>query len=255
MNSGCDVCVVGGGPAGLAAAIALQLRGLQVIVADGLRPPIDKACGEGLMPDSLSTLEALGIVIPSGLGRKFLGIRFVDKDRRVDGDFGDAHGLGVRRTILHERMVARAEACGVMLRWGAPVIGLNHDGVATTAGTIRARWIVGADGARSRVREWAGLHASLHYRRRYAYRRHFRIAPWSPRMEVHWGDDCQAYVTPLGASQVCVAVVSRNPQLRLDAALDAFPELRAGIAGARPLSSERGAVTSMHSLRQCRPCR
>src|SRR5260221_10070000 len=49
-----DVGVVGGGPAGLAAAIALQLRGFRVFVAAGMRPPIDKACGEGLMPDSVA---------------------------------------------------------------------------------------------------------------------------------------------------------------------------------------------------------
>ncbi len=48
----CDALIVGGGPAGLAAAIALRQKGLDVLVADALRPPIDKACGEGLMPDA-----------------------------------------------------------------------------------------------------------------------------------------------------------------------------------------------------------
>ena len=48
-----DVFILGGGPAGLAAAIAARRRGLRVILADAERPPIDKACGEGLMPDSL----------------------------------------------------------------------------------------------------------------------------------------------------------------------------------------------------------
>ena len=52
-----DVFVVGGGPAGLAAAIAARQRGLSVTLADGSEPPIDKPCGEGLMPE---TLEALG---------------------------------------------------------------------------------------------------------------------------------------------------------------------------------------------------
>jgi hypothetical protein len=85
MSSTWDVCVVGGGPAGLAAAIALRLRGLQVVVADGLRPPIDKACGEGLMPDALR-MQRLGIEIPAELCRKFW-VRFVDNEREVDGDF------------------------------------------------------------------------------------------------------------------------------------------------------------------------
>ena len=54
-----DVFVIGGGPAGLAMAIAARQRGLSVLVVDGMQPPIDKACGEGLMPDGLAALERL----------------------------------------------------------------------------------------------------------------------------------------------------------------------------------------------------
>ena len=64
MLDSTDVFVIGGGPAGLAAAIAARQRGFRVIVADGMRPPIDKACGEGLMPDGLAALERLGIRVP-----------------------------------------------------------------------------------------------------------------------------------------------------------------------------------------------
>ena len=46
---------------GLATAIALRGRGFSVTVADPAQPPIDKACGEGLMPDALASL-ALGEV-------------------------------------------------------------------------------------------------------------------------------------------------------------------------------------------------
>ena len=62
MNS-TDVFVVGGGPAGLAMAIAARQRGFRVVVADGQQPPIDKACGEGLMPDGLAALERLGVSV------------------------------------------------------------------------------------------------------------------------------------------------------------------------------------------------
>src|SRR5204862_8051575 len=48
-----DVFVIGGGPAGLAAAIAARRRGFDVTLADGAVPPIDKACGEGIMPDGI----------------------------------------------------------------------------------------------------------------------------------------------------------------------------------------------------------
>jgi len=51
-----DVLVVGGGPAGLSAAIALRQKGIDCVVVEALSPAIDKACGEGLMPDTLATL-------------------------------------------------------------------------------------------------------------------------------------------------------------------------------------------------------
>ena len=54
-----DVFVIGGGPAGLAAAIAARRRGLDVTVADCSVPPIDKACGEGIMPDGLAATKMI----------------------------------------------------------------------------------------------------------------------------------------------------------------------------------------------------
>src|SRR5712675_409899 len=106
-----DVFVIGGGPAGLATAIAARQLGLNVVVADGTKPPIDKPCGEGLMPDGRAALEQLGISIPAETGYSFRGIRFVSGELRVDASFPNGMGQGVRRTILHSLMVARAEAC------------------------------------------------------------------------------------------------------------------------------------------------
>ena len=74
-----DVFVIGGGPAGLAAAIAARQRGFDVLVADGAEPPIDKACGEGLLPDGLAALERL-----VGAGRPWGGrSRCLEVSRRM----------------------------------------------------------------------------------------------------------------------------------------------------------------------------
>ena len=75
-----DLFVVGGGPAGLAAALAARKRGFQVVVADRARPPIDKACGEGLMPDGVAALREIGVELTAADGVPFRGIRFLDGD-------------------------------------------------------------------------------------------------------------------------------------------------------------------------------
>ncbi len=78
-----DVFICGGGPAGLAAAIACRLHGFDVIVADCAKPPIDKACGEGLLPDALEALRTLGVVLDPEHAGVFRGIRFTDTQHSV----------------------------------------------------------------------------------------------------------------------------------------------------------------------------
>ena len=242
------VFVVGGGPGGLAAALALRKRRFEVTVADGCTPPIDKPCGEGLMPDGIDALAQLGIRIPEMEAHPFRGIRFVSDDISAEGLFPRGFALGVRRTNLHRVMVDQAASAGVRLCWGAVVTGLDEDGVRVRGELVRARWIVGADGSGSRVRRWAGLDSHLRKQERFAFRRHYRIAPWSDFMELHWGSQCQVYVTPVDPSQICVALISRDPALRLDEALRQFPDLCQRLHGADHGSVERGAITVTRKL-------
>src|ERR1700686_3821944 len=82
-----DVFVIGGGPAGLATAIAARRHGLSVVLADGAVPPIDKPCGEGLMPDGVEALHQLGITIPDGEAYPFRGIRFGTVGTQGEAEF------------------------------------------------------------------------------------------------------------------------------------------------------------------------
>jgi flavin-dependent dehydrogenase len=243
-----DVVVIGGGPAGLAAALAARQRGFEVTVADSLAPPIDKPCGEGLMPDSVAALYTLGVSIPAMEGHRFRGIRFVSSELSVEAPFPYGTGLGVRRTNLHRTMVEHAEAAGVRFLWRAVVTGLQGDRIFVNNDCVPARWIIGADGGASRVRRWAGLEAHRRKQQRYAFRRHYRVTPWADFMELHWGPNCQLYVTPVGSSEVCVALISRDPALRLDQALGTFPQVSEKLSGAEHGSVERGAVSGMRQL-------
>ena len=250
MNS-TDVFVIGGGPAGLAAAIAARQQGFRVIVADGAHMPIDKPCGEGLMPDGLAALEKLGIAVQAENSFPFRGIRFLSSELAVDASFPDgASGRGVRRTVLHRLIAERASSLGVEFLWQTPVTDISADGVHLGSRKVSARWIIGADGGNSRVRRWAQLDAFRKRDCRYAFRRHYRVAPWTDRMELHWGWQGQIYVTPVANDQVCVALISRDPKLRLGEALQRFPELQARLSGAEVSSAEKGALTATCKLKR-----
>lgn len=243
MSSETDVLVIGGGPAGLAAAIAARKKGFEVTVADGARPPIDKACGEGLMPPTIRALRELGVAIHPEDGMAFRGIRFLDGTTSLEGRFPSMSGMGMRRTILHEKMVARAEECGVRLLWNTPVNGVTADGAMLVGRRMTAGWIVGADGINSRVRRWAGLESGSPQQVRFAQTRHYRVKPWTDCTEIYWGRKRQAFVTPLGGEEICLALISHDPRMRLEEAWKEYPGLARRLRDAQPSNSDRGAIT------------
>jgi menaquinone-9 beta-reductase len=244
-----DVFVIGGGPAGLAAAIAARQQGLRVVVADGARPPIDKACGEVLMPDAIAAFERLGLAAPATDAALLSGVRFLSSGLSAEAAFpSGCCGLSMRRTTLHRVMTERAAGMGVDLLWQTVVTGISREEVHLGKRTIRTRWIVGADGANSRVRRWANLDAHSRTGLRYAFRRHYRIRPWTDRMEIYWGKHSQGYATAVSNEHVCVAVASCNSEPRLQESLLAFPELNARLGKAETASAERGSVSANRKL-------
>jgi menaquinone-9 beta-reductase len=246
-----DVFVIGGGPAGLAAAIAARQQGLRVVVADGVEPPIDKACGEALMPDAILALEKLGVAVPAADTCPLRGVRFLGSGLSADAVFPTgACGLSVRRTTLHRVMLERAAALGVDLLWRCAVTGISGGEVQFGGRKIRPKWIVGADGVNSRVRRWTNLDAYSRTGLRYAFRQHYCVPPWTDRMEVYWARHSQGYANPVSNKEVCVAVASRRPELRLEESLAAFPELNARLRGAETASAERGALSANRKLQR-----
>jgi 2-polyprenyl-6-methoxyphenol hydroxylase-like FAD-dependent oxidoreductase len=235
------------------------------VVADGAKPPIDKACGEALMPDAIAALERLGVSVPAAEACPVRGVRFLtsglSSGLSAEADFPPGNGgLSIRRTALHRIMTERAAGMGVDLLWQTVVTGFFNEQVQVGNRTIRTRWIVGADGANSRVRRWANLDVLSRAQFRYAFLRHYRVEPWTDRMEIYWGKNSQAYATPVSDEEVCVAVASRNHglrdhglrkrRLRLEESLPEFPELHARLRGAETTSTERGSLTANRKLKR-----
>ncbi|MFZ0584615.1 MAG: NAD(P)/FAD-dependent oxidoreductase [Candidatus Acidiferrales bacterium] len=246
-----DVLIVGAGPAGLATAIAVRLKGLSVTVADSRRPPIEKACGEGLLPEGVAALSFLGIhlnsnVLNSNVAFPVAGIRFCDETSSATGKLPQgAVSFGLRRTVLHSLLLQRAHEVGVSFRWGTRVSDCTTNTARLDGAPVGFRWLVGADGQKSNVRKWAALGPRSVRSSRFGFRRHFTIAPWSNFVEVYWGHRCQIYVTPTGSCELCVALLASDPQMRIAQALPQFPELVARLHHAQPLTTELGGVTTL----------
>jgi flavin-dependent dehydrogenase len=247
-----DIFVIGGGPAGLATAILAAQNGFQVAVADQNRPPIDKTCGEGLMPDAWAAMKMLGINAGSHESVPFRGICFHDANgpTRVQADFAQGLGLGLCRSVLHAKLVERAAELGVVLLWGSRVRLAPAGQVYCEARPVHCKWLIGADGESSHFRKWAALQQTRYEHVRFAARRHFGAAPWSDFVEVYWARDCQIVVAPVAPDKLCVAVTSRNPRLRFHEAISQVPALASRLLQVPVLDNVRGARAALRRLRR-----
>jgi menaquinone-9 beta-reductase len=161
-----DVVVVGGGPAGSATAARLARRGHDVLLLDRARFPRPKPCGECVNPGAVRALAALGVldrVLAAGVSWLAGWRVHPSHGPMFEGSFPeDAPGLALPRAVLDEVLLEHARGCGAEVRLGLRVSDLLRDGtrvtgVRTTAGAIRARLVVGADGLRSVVVRRLGL--------------------------------------------------------------------------------------------------
>jgi flavin-dependent dehydrogenase len=239
-----DVLVVGGGPAGLATAILAAQAGLEVTVAEPRTTPVDKACGEGLMPAAIARLRALGI---DPAGRPLTGIRYLDATHRADALFRGIPAQGMRRTALHEALIERTAQLAIPIV-PVRVTGFVQGGEYVEAAGFKARHLVAADGLHSSIRRAAGLDPSPSRHPRFGLRRHYRVAPWSDLIEVHWSTRGEAYVTPVADDLLGVAILG-PPHGDFDTRLADFPALRECLKGAEPVGTVRGAGPLRQNVR------
>lgn len=244
-----DLVIAGAGPTGLATAIRASMRGLTPLVCEARGDLLDKACGEGIMPGGVAALEEMGVRFRPEESYRFEGIRYVDGDLAAEGRFPQGAGLGIRRTVLVRRLLERALELGAAVRFGCPIESWETiaGGVAVSTGSgekVTARWLIGADGLHSRIREAAGLAVDVDDGgpRRFGIRRHFARAPWSDLVDVHLGGGVEAYVTPVAPEVVGVALLFETGRVTtFDELLDRFPAVRSRLGDAPALDEPRGA--------------
>ncbi|HET7487518.1 MAG TPA: geranylgeranyl reductase family protein [Acidimicrobiales bacterium] len=181
-----DVAVVGGGPAGAAAAITLARAGRSVVLVDRATFPRDKCCGDGLTTSALRSLDALGLR-PEAV-RSWYQVDDVHvrgpAGHRITFPLPRGNGLYAavaRRSDLDAALLDVARDAGVRVhdgcrlrgaRWAPDdeTVSLHVDGL----GPVRARYAVGADGMWSPLRKALGVpHGEGYLGEWHAFRQYF----------------------------------------------------------------------------------
>ncbi|GAB2821381.1 NAD(P)/FAD-dependent oxidoreductase [Alpinimonas psychrophila] len=259
MTVDVDVLVVGGGPVGLAAAIEARLEGMSVVIVEPRNGPLDKACGEALMPGAIDALLRIGV---APVGHTIAGFAYLNATRSVEHRFTGGQGVGVRRTALSDALMARAHEVGVQFR-GGMVESVQQSSNFVTVGIrtplslmatifLKATWVLACDGLHSHVRHLIGLERPSHQvrsGRRFGLRRHYRLAPWTDLVEVHWARSVEVYVTPVASDLVGVATLGA-PGINFDREIGAISSLQKHLRGAEPVSALRGAGPLLQRTRR-----
>lgn len=200
------------------------------------------------MPDGLAALRAVGVELPPHVGFSFSGIKFLSDDKSVKARFPHGTGTGIRRPLLHQILLDEAERVGVEMNWGARVSAADEGRVTVNGHSVESKWLIAADGQNSLIRRWARLDSGKTRRRRFGFRRHYQIAPWSQFVEISWSDRAQLYITPVAPDRICVALITRDKHLRFDEGLQLFPEVTSCLGNAAAVTHEQGALSSTFKL-------
>ena len=258
------VVVVGGGPAGAAAAITLARGGADVLIVDKARFPRDKCCGDGLTADALRQLEALGlrpeavpdwqpvqdVYVRSPVGRT---VRFP-----LPGGAGDGQFAAVApRAQLDAALLDVARAAGAKVADGHGLTGARAVAAGTAVeldvaglGTVDASYVIGADGAWSPLRHALGTNEPGYLGDWHAFRQYFSgVGPAAAGLWIWFEPDLlpgYAWSFPLPGGRANVGFgIQRDAGIPVREMKDMWPELLARPA-VRDVLGDRAVAEGTH---------
>lgn len=246
-----DVIVVGAGPAGASAAYAAARAGAQALVLDRATFPRYKTCGGGLIGPTLAALPA-GFQVPvrTEVHRATLtldGGRWADRrsERRLL--------RLVDRASFDQALLRSAQEAGAESREGVTVTGVDQDDdlvtLQTSAGPLRARYVIGADGSASRVARHVGVTTdAVDLGMEVELETGDQAHRWEGRVHLDWGAEpgTYAWVFPKGDTLTVGVIQARGHAESTRAYLRKFIT-DMGLSGLREIHSS-GHLTRCRSV-------
>jgi 2-polyprenyl-6-methoxyphenol hydroxylase-like FAD-dependent oxidoreductase len=173
----CDVLAVGAGPTGLALAIELRRRSVDVLLIDALEAPQHWDRATVVHPRSLEIFEALGIVdefLAAGAPQRAARLHSAG-EVLAELDFSRsgapyAYNVGLSEEATERILTEKLESLGGQVERSTRLLRMSQeaDGVSATVDRggreeeVRAKWIVGCGGYHSSVREAVGIELEGH---------------------------------------------------------------------------------------------
>ena len=199
------LAVVGGGIAGLAVALHLLRKGHQVTLFEKQKGPVDKVCGEGILPFGVALLQEMGLAgAVQDAGMAFTGLTYHYGGKLLQADFAAGRvGIGIDRVAMNRVMLAACEVFdGFEYRQGERAkpgeLVQTYDGV------------LGADGVQGRSARWMGRQPKATSRIGVRFR--LDVSPPS-RVAVHFFREGEIYLTPTGPDSLSVAMLLNRQNL------------------------------------------
>lgn len=231
-----DLIIVGGGPAGAAAALYARRSGLAALLLDKQCFPRDKICGDALSGKAVAILHELGLFeevcnLPgAAIARIVFGspdataasidLRRYDLRDALTGRVLPMEGFVIRRAVFDDFLFAKARAAavhalegfavGALLKEGEQVCGVRGRTADGTRLDFRAPLVLGCDGFNSVVARQSGLyrHESRHWM--VALRQYFEgVAGLSDQIELHFIDEVRPgyfWIFPLEGRRANVGI-------------------------------------------------
>jgi geranylgeranyl reductase family protein len=268
----CEVLIVGAGPAGSALAAALARVGRDVVLIEARRHPRSKTCAEYASPRIADELALLGVSPPSWMahavpldgmqvivGQDSFPVRYTDRS-------GARTAWGLDRRGFDAALAAEAQSRGAVVveRTAFQRVIFDKGGVAggvlhTSEGRreIRSTWLVGADGAHSRVARSLGVTRAVVAPRRLGLIARYEAAPGlGGHGEMHVGRDFYIGLAPVPNGQLNVGMALRMPRngaprpaaARFEEAVEKLPAVGDRLRGLRRLTPIRGAAPIGHRV-------